>query len=114
MTARDEIQKALERDPLRSLRIGDTLQVFHGATEAEVMRDVERRLKKGETLIRPDGTREFLRDEVIHERDGEDYVWDASGDRIKHNRYRVVIKKIDGEWQEVTRTFVTAVYKAWE
>lgn len=100
---------------LRSLRIGDTLQVYHGATEVEVMKDVERRLKKGETLIRPDGTREFLSDEVIrepNERDG--YVWDASGDRIKHNRYRVVIKKIDGEWQEVTRTFVTTVFKTWE
>ena len=93
---------------LKTARVGDTLFVYDETTEAAVETKIASIIEAGgPSRLHADGSREFYRDEVIVRtgREGsERYLWDRSGNKVKHERCRYVVAADGTMTREITKT----------
>jgi len=92
---------------IKSARIGDTLYIYDETTEATVKRKI---VPNGHGATFRDGSSEWIVDEAIvdlSKAGSAIYVWDRSGNKVKHKRCRYKKDKAGN----VTRTIVRTLYK---
>ena len=95
--------------PVESVMIGSTLAIFVGSnTKDEKVRQIKAGLAKGETVVEG-GVTTWREWSVIH-LDDDQYIWDASGDRIKGTLVEVV-KRVDGS---ITRKTISTSFRTWD
>jgi hypothetical protein len=91
---------AMKKNPLagiklRSMKIGDTLQVFQDETAAKVHAEARRALGRGEMVVWEDGTKEWLECRQIinpNAAGSSRYTWSPDGNKVKANVYSVTQK----------------------
>ena len=81
---------------IKSIHCGDTLHIYDADSNActdSVNKDVQRQINRGHTRYHKDGSREFITHDVIHDLDTDTYIWDKSGDKVKHNTIHNLVTK---------------------
>ena len=90
--------------------VGDTLFVFSESAKAEVEAQMEAKMRQGHAKYNQNGSREFIESNPIIDttKSGSAaYTWDKTGNKVKHNRFRV---KIDAD-RNITREFLGTSWK---
>lgn len=94
-------------------RIGDTLFIYDDGTEPEIEAKAKRALANGVSVVRADGTEEWITYNPIIDSakvGSEQYIWDKSGEKVKSEKVRHLKSKDGTITQEVIRT----VFKTYE
>ena len=79
-------------------RYGNTVHI-HGTSKAVmklVNKDIAKALDAGDSHKLNDGSRQFITYDAIQNVSDNSYIWDKSGDRVKHNKVRHTVTK-DGK-----------------
>ena len=95
---KDDARPALIDADKGVVTIGDTLQVYIGsdAVNTSMPADIRKGLNRGDVVKFSDGTKQFIDSDVIIDtsKTGSDaFIWNAAGDKVKHNRVLVTIDK---------------------
>lgn len=88
---------------------GRTLHIFDGPSAVSVEKDVQKAMKKGATIRRQDGTKEWIDHHVILDttkKGSKQYTWDKAGEKVKHKTVHIKID-IEGKRTEqiIGKTF---------
>lgn len=88
-------------------RIGDTLFIYDEGTKPQIEAKAKRALASGESVVRPDGTEEWISYNPIIDSakvGSKQYIWDKSGERVKSEKVRHLKSKDGTIVQEVIGT----------
>ena len=99
---RKEFIKSLN---LKSAHVGSTIYVYDSGSAEKVEKQVKHALEVcGQSLHHSDGSKEFITYDVIHDHETNTYIWDKSGDRVKHNKVRHIVQKDGTHTTEIIGT----------
>jgi len=88
-------------------KVGNKLYVYSNSpnciasVEKEIKHDLE---VKGVSRYHRDGSKEFITHEAIHNIEDDSYIWDQSGDKVKHNKVRNIVQKDGTHTTEIIGT----------
>jgi UDP-N-acetylmuramyl tripeptide synthase len=92
-----------------SFQVGDTMNVFigdSGELDKEIAKAIKKGLAKGETVV-IDGVKTFRQHVAIHDSSKQGsaaFIWDKSGERVKHEITEVTIAVDGTRTEEVVGT----------
>ena len=92
---------------VKSIHCGNTLFIFDGDSQTcidSVNKDVQRKLEQGNSIKHNDGSREFIIYDAIRNADDDTYIWDKSGNKVKHNKVRHIVTKDGTHTTEIVGT----------
>ena len=90
-------------------RTSSTVYIFSEtpAIEKSVNVQIHKNLMDGETLFHSNGSKEFIIDEPIlnpENTGSEQFIWDKSGNKVKHNRIKHTVSKSGEHKTEIMKT----------
>ncbi len=94
-------------------RIGGMLFIYDDGTKPQIEAKAKRALANGESVVRPDGTEEWITYNPIIDTTkvgSKQYTWDKNGERVKSEKVRYLKSKDGTIVQEVIGT----VFKTYE
>jgi hypothetical protein len=97
----------VNRLKMHMTRCGNTLFVYDDTTKERVEKQIMRRMEKGETVERPDGTKIWIEYEAVRDASKSGsacYTWDKSGNRCKHEKVMYTLHPLGVRSRDVLRS----------
>ena len=101
------IKQGLESGKLLVASVGPTIYVYSNSPDciARVEKEIKRDLEvKGVSRHHRNGSKEFITYDAIHNVEDDSYIWDKSGDKVKHNKVRHIVAKDGAHTTEIIGT----------
>ena len=103
---KNPIKQGLANGKIAITTFGDTIMIHSTdpVSMAIVQKDIDKALNQGRSLDLPNGGKQFIIFDAIHDADTDTYIWDKSGNRVKHNKVLHTVLKDGTHTQKIIGT----------